>query len=187
MTDTPNISWFAVRCAPNTEFRVLHALNQWDRPAILPFEEKWVRNAKGKPKPRKFALFPSYVFGGFTGEDPFRAWSDFAEVRRMVNRASELAGKGPPIVGVVGYGQKPARLSGGEISWLQTISREAGPAPGEITFTPGQAVEVVNTGTMYDGARTQITRVDKGKITVMLQMFNSMMEVEMQQKNIQAA
>lgn len=187
MTDTPNISWFAVRCAPNTEFRVLHALNQWDRPAILPFEMKWVRNAQGKPKERKLVLFPSYVFGGFIGDDPFAAWTDFADVRRMVNRASELAGKAPPIIGVVGYGQKPARLSGGEISWLGTLSREAGPPPGEETFVPGQLVQVVNTGTIYDGASTRISRVDKGKVTVMLQMFNSMMEVEMQQKNIQAA
>lgn len=187
MSDTPNISWFAVRVAPNTEFRVLHALNQWDRPAILPFEEKWVRNAKGKPKPRKFALFPSYVFGGFTGADPFKAWSDFAEVRRMVNKASELAGKGPPIIGVVGYGQKPARLSGGEISWLQALSIEAGPAPWEKTFIPGQSVEITNTGTAFDGTKTKITRVSRDKVSVMLRMFNSYTEVEMQQKNVQAA
>lgn len=187
MTDTHNISWFAVRVAPNTEFRVLHALNQQDRPAILPFETKWVRNAQGKPKERKLALFPSYVFGGFIGHDPFQAWQDFADVRRMVNKASELTGKAPPIIGVVGYGQKPARLSGGEISWLGTLSREAGPPPGEETFTPGQNIEIINTGTMYDGMRTQISRVERGKVTVMLKMFNAMMEVEMQQKNVKAA
>lgn len=186
MTDTPNISWFAVRCAPNTEFRVRDALNQWDRPAIVPFETKWVR-INGKPRERKLALFPSYVFGGFEGADAFRAWSDFAEVRRMVNNASELTGKAPPIKGVVGYGQKPARLSGGEISWLAGLSTNSGAPPWEKTFAPGQAVEIIGTGTSHDGTRTKISKVSRSKVTVMLKMFNSYMEVEMQQKNVQAA
>jgi transcription antitermination factor NusG len=186
VTDTPNISWFAVRVAPNTEFRVRDAINQWDRPAIVPFEMKWVR-INGKPRERRLALFPSYVFGGFTGDETFAAWSDFAEVRRMVNRASELTGKAPPIIGVVGYGQKPARLSGAEISWLSTLSTSSGSPPWEKTFTPGQTVEITGTGTSHDGTRTKITKVSRSKVSVMLKMFNSYMEVEMQQKNIQAA
>lgn len=181
------VSWFAIRVAPNSEFKVMHAINQRDRPAILPFEEKWVRNARNKPRPRKFALFPSYVFGGFVGGTLFEAWLDFAETRRIVNKAAELAGKAPPIIGAVGYGQTPATLSGDEISWLQTLSRAAGPEPGKEVLSVGQTVEIFNTGTPYDHTNAKITRIARSRVAVMLRMFNTYIEVEMQQNNVRAA
>lgn len=190
MTDTPNISWFAVRCAPNTEFRVLHALNQWDRPSLLPTEEKWIRKPNGKTDTKKFPMFASYVFGGFTGSG-LNAWADFCEVRRLINRASELAGKAPPIIGVAGCGKKPSPLLASEISALEAISKPAGRHPDEILFVAGQKIRIVEHPLLGE-ADAQILAIRKGDagriiIRAILDRAGGKITVDVQPSNVAAA
>ena len=187
---TDNISWFAVRVAPNTEFKVLHALNQQDRPSLLPTEEKWIRNPRsGKTDTKKFPLFASYVFGGFAGTG-LNAWADFCEVRNLINKASNLAGKAPPIVGVAGCGKKPSPLLASEIEALEAISRPAGRHPDEITFTVGQKIRVIQ-HPFLDGAEAEITalRAKEGKriVRAILHRLGNRVTVDLQLSNVEAA
>lgn len=190
MTDTPNISWFAVRCAPNTEFRVLHALNQWDRPSLLPTEEKWIRKPNGKTDTKKFPLFASYVFGGFAGSGT-QAWADFCEVRNNINKASNLAGKASPIIGVAGCGKKPSALLVSEIEALQTMFKPAGRHPDEINFAVGQKVRIVN-HPLLDGAEAEVSAIRKGEegrklVRAILHRLGGRITVDLQLSNVEAA
>lgn len=184
-------SWFAIRVAPNAEFRALHAINQRDRPAILPFEEKWIRNPRnGKTDTKKFPLYTSYVFGGFIG-DGLTAWADYVQVRNHINEASERAGKAPPIVGVVSFGQLPSRLSSDEISALEAISKPAGQHPDEITFAVGQKIKIVQHPLLSgQEARIQAVRkADEGRkvIRAILDRLGSKVIVDLQLSNVEAA
>ncbi len=183
------VSWFAVRVAPNTEFRVLHALNQQDRPSLLPTEEKWIRKPNGKTDTKKFPLFSSYVFGGFTGSG-LDAWADFCEIRRRVNAASELAGKAPPIIGVAGCGKKPSPLLADEISALEAISKPAGRHPDEIAFVVGQKIKIVK-HPFFDGAEAEIyaLRVRDGEriVRAILSRLGARVTVDLQLSSVQAA
>ena len=183
-------SWFAIRVAPNAEFRALHALGQRERPAILPFEEKWIRKPNGKTDTKKFPLFTSYVFGGFMG-DGIAAWSDFCRIRQNINEASERAGKAAPIVGVVGFGKMPSRLSSDEIGALEAISKPAGQHPDEITFTVGQNIKIVQHPFLSGSeARIQaIRKADEGRkvIRAILGGLGSTVIVDLQLSNVEAA
>lgn len=190
MTDTTNISWFAVRVAPNTEFRVLHALNQWDRPSLLPTEEKWIRKPNKKTDTKRFPIFGGYVFGGFTGTG-IQAWADFIDVRRSINRASELSGKAPPIIGVAGCGKKPSPLLLSEISALQTLFKPAGRHPDEIAFVKGQKVRIIH-HPLLDGAEAEVQAVKKGEdgrklVRAILHRLGGRVTVDLQLNNVEAA
>lgn len=183
---TNDLNWYVIRVAPQTEFRVLHAINQREHPAMLPFEEKWITNPRTKKSDtKKFPLFPSYVFAPFVGASAETVFLNFSRLRSVINEASKLAGKAPPILGICGYGQTPERLRSDEFTYLQTISREAGPKTEPRTFRLGQNVEVLSGP--FQGQTGQINSIARDKVRVMMRVFNSMAPVELQLNCVVAA
>lgn len=179
------VSHFAIRVAPQTEFRVLHALNQMERPALVPFEEV------PTPRPnkphlnrwKKLALFPGYVFATFPGTIN-EAWVDFTSVRRAVNSRSEAVGKVAPIIGLIGYGSRPATLSGDQVEFLTGLSREGVEVVTE-PFKIGQTVKL--TDWVIPGTTGRIEAINRQRVSVLLEFFGGMRVVEMQLSAIEAA
>ena len=169
------MNWFAVRIRPQhrLEFTVLHALTQRDHPAMVPFEEKLIRNSRTKrPEPRKYPLFPCYVFAGFS------SYHEFLTTRAAINERAEQIGKRPPIVNLVGFGGKPATLAPDDVRFLQTLSLERPTAINlHKALKPGMNVRVLS-GAWRDRVG-QLRDIDRKRITIMFEMFNAMMPVEL--------
>lgn len=116
MTDT--ISWYAVRVAPKAEFRVQGAISRLERPAIMPFGERSVarENRPSLRRWRKYPIIPGYVFAGFFN------LTDFVSVRMAINSPLEHRGQPKDILGLVGFGNKPAVLSQADVELLSTMT-----------------------------------------------------------------
>lgn len=179
-------SHFAIRVAPQSEFRTLYALNQMERPAVVPFEEV------PSPRPnkphlnrwRKMALFPGYVFATFPGSVG-EAWVDFVHVRNTVNAQAEATGKGAPIIGLVGYGERPATLTNDQVHFLTGLSKEGVEVVTPEPFRVGQ--EVLIKDFVVPGIKGRIEAINRQKVDVMLEFFGGMRIVEMQLSAIEAA
>lgn len=183
-------TWFAIRVAPQTEFKVLHALNQQERPSLLPTEEKWIEKKNGKTDTKRFPLFASYVFAGFLGP-AFPAWVDFTRIRDNINEAEKLAGRAAPIIGLLGFGKKPSSLSGDEISALERMSRGAPAHPSTIEFEIGQRIRVVNHPLIppVEGTVTAVRKAEDNRriVRAILDRLGSRVVVDLQPSNVEAA
>lgn len=148
MTDT--ISWYAVRVAPKAEFRVQGAISRLERPAIMPFGERSVarENRPSLRRWRKYPIIPGYVFAGFFN------LTDFVSVRMAINSPLEHRGQPKDILGLVGFGNKPAVLSQADVELLSTMTDT--PPVEEVPFSVGQPV------TVY-GQRTTVHAVNPRK------------------------
>src|SRR5262249_28432789 len=92
------LNWVCLRTSihPRSEFTALHALNQREHQAIVPFEEKWVRRGNTKQRQlRKYPLFPRYCFAAFAD------WIDYDRSLREINDLATRMGKAPPILGAI--------------------------------------------------------------------------------------
>lgn len=178
MTD---MSWFAIRVAPQAEFRVLHALHQRDRPAIVPFEERPVAR-KNRPSVKrwtKFPLMPGYVFGAFVGKRD-AAFMDFWAEKQHINQASEALGKGSAVLGVLGFGTRPEIMRPDQVEFLSGLSRE------KVEIGEVSALHVGQPVIVY-GQTTKITAIRRDKIDVMLQFLGGMRLVSVQHSSVEAA
>lgn len=144
------ISWYAIKVAPKAEFRVQGAISRLERPAILPYGERSVarENRPSLRRWRKYPLIPGYVFAGFFD------MSDFAHVRMAINAPLEHTGQPRDVLGLVGFGNKPAVLKPSDVEMLSSMTEE--PPVEEIPFTPGQSVTVW-------GQKTKVEKVRRSK------------------------
>lgn len=175
------VSWFAIKVAPQAEFRVLHALHQRDRQAILPFEERAVER-KNRPSLKrwtKFPLMPGYVFGAFHGSKG-AAFMDFWAERKAINDASEALGRGSPVIGVLGFGNRPEVMRQDQIDFLQTLSREKVEEVDITGLRVGQSVVIY-------GQTTTIAEVKKDEVKAWLDFLGGMRLVSVQHSSVQAA
>lgn len=133
---TGTVSWYAIRVAPKAEFRVQGAISRLERPAIMPFGERSVarENRPSLKRWRKYPLIPGYVFAGFFD------MADFASARMSINAPLEHSGQPRDIIGLVGFGNKPAVLSKADVSMLSVMTDE--PPVEEVPFAVGQDVIV---------------------------------------------
>ncbi len=147
---TSTISWYAVRVAPKAEFRVQGAISRLERPAIMPYGERSVarENRPSLRRWRKYPIIPGYVFAGFFD------MTDFAGVRMTINAPLEHRGQPKDVLGLVGFGNKPATLSASDVEMLTTLT-DAPPVE-EVPFIKGQNV------TVY-GQRTRVHSVNMSK------------------------
>ena len=176
-----SISWFAIRVAPQSEFRVLYALNQRDRPAIVPFEEQAIprRNRPNLTRWTKRPLMPGYVFGAFQGGRD-AALSDFWTERQEINRVSEALGKGTPVLGVLGFGPRPEVMGKDQIEYLQGLSREKQDWRDPNELRVGQIV------TVY-GQRTTIEEITREEVRAYMNWLGGMRLVSVQRNVVTAA
>lgn len=144
------VSWYAVKVAPRAEFRVQGAISRLERPSIMPFGERSVarENRPSLRRWRKYPLIPGYVFAGFFD------MSDFANVRQVINQPLENTGQPRDVLGLVGFGNRPAVLKERDVDMLSTMS--AKPELTDVPFSPGQDVIVY-------GRRTRVETVNYDK------------------------
>jgi transcription antitermination factor NusG len=180
-----SLLWVALRTLPiaRAEFSVMHALNQKERPALVPFEEKWVRKPRTKLRHvRKYALFPRYVFCGFHGLGDYQATVD------AINEEFARKGKAEPILGAVRFGNsaEPAKLSATDVSFLRGLST---PRASEIrlhaALRPGERVSIMDGP--FSGHVARLDTVSRNNVTVMLKMFNSLQVVRLPVEAVEAA
>lgn len=162
--------WFVIRIRPQhrLEFDVLHALNQREHQAMVPYELKWEKRKRGqRMETKKYPMFPCYVFGSFSG------YGDFLQTKLAINQRYEGMGKRPPIVGLIGYGAKPATLTDDEVNQLRNWSSHI---PTQINLhkaiQPGGRAEI--TRGQFTGHVVTVDSVTRKKAKVMLSLFNSM-------------
>ena len=178
-----NITWHALRTIPvaRVEFAVLYAVTQREVPAMVPFEMESIRKPRSKSwTQRKKPLFPSYVFVGLRDYDEFR------HLRGAVNKAAEDTGKNAPILGLVGFGGRPATLSRQDVEFLCSVSVE-GPRQVDIykPISVGESVSFL--GTAYDGISGTVSSVTRNKVKVMTRMLGGSVLVEVQRANVVVA
>ena len=177
------LHWHAIRIRPQhrLEFTVQHALTQREHPALVPFEEKWEKT-KNKRTLRKFALMPCYVFAGFYNYREFQITKD------LINQRAIQMGKNPPIVGLVGYGSKPAVLSPGDVSMLQASS-----LPGTSEINLGKALKqngkalVIARGHPFEGHTVTVDSITRNRCRVLLEFLGSLKVVEIDASALEAA
>lgn len=185
MTPTENsaLSWLVARVRPvhRLEFDVMHAFNQMEVPAMVPFEEKWIKRAKRKQRDKvKFPLFPCYVFVGLSHPDEFYSLKD------AINDAAERRGKQPPILNLVGYGRRPAVLNPLEVQFLRRVSVEGATEVNlHKAIRAGSKIDILDGG--FAGRTGTVDRVTKRSVFAMLEVFNTMQLVEISRANVAAA
>ncbi len=177
------MNWYAVRTVPihRIEFEVAARLHQHERPALVPYETKWIKRPKKRfVDARKYPLFPCYVFAQFNGV------VDFLVTRDSINKLSVAMGKAPLIVGLVGYGAQPATLTDEDVAFLQSLSA---PAATEVNLhkaiRKGGKAEIVKG--QFAGHVVEVAEVSKRKAKVMLHVFNAMHVVEIDASALVAA
>jgi transcription antitermination factor NusG len=191
------LQWYVIRLRPTgrlpagkqgedtrggrLEFDVLHALNQRERPALVPFETKWIKRPNKKfVIERRYPLYPCYIFAGFP------SFADLMAERAAINEHAKSIGKMAPILGAVGYGARPAKLTTEELSEMQSRS---GTGPTEINLhraiQPGGRAEIIRG--RFAGHSVVVDSVTKKKAMVLLNLFNSMHVVEIDPASLVAA
>ena len=173
---TLQLNWHVIRTVPifRVEFHVMHALNQLERPALVPFEEKKVQHPRTKKiETRKFPFFPCYVVAGFHGIH------DFLAVKAVINEQFERRGKRAPIVNLVGYSStKPATLTTEELDLIREFSIEK-PTEVRLTkgFKEGEDIRVLDGS--FAGHTMKFKRLKKDRLVAMGMMFGTLMEIEL--------
>lgn len=178
------VEWFVIRTIPvhRIEFSVLHALNQREHPAMVPFEEKKLRKHKQRDwRTERYPLFACYVFAGFEG---FR---DFIEAREAINAQAERMGKKPPILGAVGYRKdKPAVLTEREVGFLRSLSAPRATAVNlHKAIRPGTEISILDGP--FAGHRAVVDSMTRKGVRAMLYLFNTMHLVEIKAAAMEAA
>lgn len=177
------MNWHAIRIRPQhrLEFSVMHALNQREHPAIVPAEEKWEKR-KGRRVRMSYPVIPCYVFAGF------ESYRDFWVTKEAINNAAVQIGKRPPIVGLVGYGAKPAKLTAEEVSTLQAMSA---PPVTQIALhkalRDGGRASIIARGHPFEGHEVTIDSITRAKCKVLLNLLGSMRVIEIDANALEAA
>jgi transcription antitermination factor NusG len=179
------MNWHAVRILPifGLEFVVRDRLNQREHQAMVPFEEKWQkRRNRDKRAVRKYPIFAGYVFAGF------QDYREFWLAKEAINSAAIQIGRRPPIVGLVGYGAKPAKLTAEEVLMLQAMSL---PGPTQINLhralTQNGRASIVARGHPFEGHTVTVNEVTRTKCRVLLSMLGSMRVIEIDANALEAA
>lgn len=169
-----SLNWYVIRTISQhrIEFDVQHALTQYERQAIVPFEEKMIRKGRALLT-RKYPYFPCYVMAAF--ESP----RDFAETRTVINKRMEDRGRRPPIVNIIGPSiDRPWTLREDDVRFLQSLSiTKRTEVSIHRAFKVGSDVDILEG--LYQGHRAKVVAVDRKRIKAMLMMFGGMREVEM--------
>lgn len=178
------ISYYVLRTSPihRIEFQVLHSLTQRDHPAMVPFEEKKLRR-KGQRRWRteRYPLFPGYVFVGLRGH------REMIDVRRSINEQAERMGKRPPVLGLVGYGGQPAKLTERDVAFLRALSvQRATEVNLHKALQPGSIVSI-RPGHWAAGQTIPVDSMTRKGVKVMLSLFNRMQLVEVSADLVEAA
>jgi transcription antitermination factor NusG len=175
--------WYAIRVRPQhrLEFQVLHALTQREHQAMVPAEEKWEKR-KNRRVRGSFPIFPCYVFAQFC------TYRDFWLTKEFINQRAIQVGKHPPIVGLVGYGSKPAKLSRTEVSMLHALSSTPGTeiSLGKALRRSGKA-SIVAQGHPFEGHVVTVDEITRTKCRVLLSMLGSMRVIEIDANALEAA
>jgi hypothetical protein len=178
--------WYAIRIRPQhrLEFQVLHALTQREHPAMVPFETKWEKHRTKRTRlaEQRYPIFPCYVFAQFC------TYRDFWLSKEAINQRSIDIGKHPPIVGLVGMGSKPAKLTQGDVSMLQAISL---PRTTEINLhkaiRAGGRASIVARGHTFEGHTVTIDSITRSKCKILLNILGNMRVVEIDASALEAA
>ena len=169
-----SLNWYVIRTITGVraEFDVLYALHQQERQAMVPFEEKIEQHARTKkPVARKIPFFANYVMAAF--ED----YADFKRTKDRINELAEMKGKRPPILGLIGPGERPWSLRPDDVEFLRTLSIER---PTEIrlhkSFKVGDDIRFLDG--VYQGHTAKLVAIDRKRISAMLMMFGQMRPVQ---------
>jgi transcription antitermination factor NusG len=181
-----SINYYVLRTRPvhRLEFDVMHAINQREYPAMVPFEEKLELKTSGRRKLRKwvkYPLFPCYVIVGLPNPEAFRP------LKTAINQAAEDRGKLPPIINLIGYNaERPAVLNPLQVHLLKTLSVGT---PTEINLhkaiQAGSRIDILDGG--FAGRSAVVDRITKRSVFALLEVFNSMQVVEISRANVAAA
>ena len=160
------------RAVHRLEFNVRRELNQRGHPAFVPCEEKLTRNPRTRRlEPRKHPLFPCYVFAGF------RDQYDYLATRDAINKRAEDMGRRPPIIGAIGFGDRPAVVTPSDLDLIARLSVERPTEEGLQGINIGDTVMVLDGP--YRDRVGKLSKADRKRIIVMLEIFTTMLPVEM--------
>lgn len=163
------------------EFDVLRAISLRERPAIVPYETKWIKRPNKKfVIERKYPLFPCYIFAGF------ESFADLLKIREDINIFAEQTGRPPPILGAVGYGAKPSILSEEVVAYWRKAMNYAAT---EINLH--RAVKVGGKAEITSGAFAHhvgtVVSVAKKRAKIELNIFDSLRVIEVDAGSLVAA
>ncbi len=175
------MNWVAIYTQPvhRVEFRVLHAINQQEYQAMLPFEVVWVKKPGSKLpyKEKRFALFPRYVFACLPD-----VADDYQRLRDAV----------PEIAGIVSKRRSewsPYVLNDSQVAFVKREVDKSGSVLTEVdlhkALKPGKAIEVDVGGVWQD---TTVQEVSKRGVRALLKILGDMpISVEVPFNKVRAA
>lgn len=159
--------WLVLRVAPQKEFEAAERIAGRGHQTLCPYEQKWRRkhSRTRHKKPHKYPVFTRYVFAGIA------AWpQDYHDIKDNVEAVQDA----------VGFGGRPAMLTYAEIQWIRTIAGRTVELGGGVSIhkaiEPGAQV-VVSEGPFQGRTGTASCIVGR-KAHVLLELFNSMQQVE---------
>ncbi|GHE70097.1 hypothetical protein GCM10019059_32390 [Camelimonas fluminis] len=163
------LQWYALRVAPQKEFAAQEILSRKGVTTYCPSDRRWRRpNRYVRAKElRDFPLVPGYVFAGFPPGTPL--WFDLFSINI--------------IVGCVGINGEPRQVRGDAMERMISKFRNGLTRPDaeqfmqtHAEFEVGQTV-VISTGP-FDGMEVPVVGIVGPNAKVLIQLFNSTMEVE---------
>ncbi len=168
------IHWYALRTTPvhRIEFDVMRKLNQLEHQALVPFETKWIKRPDKKfVIERKYPYFPSLVFVALSSMEEYHYLKD------KIDDVKGLLGFTPGV---------PAKIRDGDLDRIKTLSVEAPTTEIDLhkAYQVGKAVSVSIGGLTQP---TKINALTKRGIEAMVQMFGTMILVEVPFDKVRAA
>ncbi len=173
------IRWYILRVEPQREFAAVDIIGRRGALSFVPVEEKFPRQSRHRRRakdkqaePKKYPIFPGYVFAGFNGTIPMRELSRLYVVR-----------------GVVGLEGKPYEVPQGIVDSLKHLSgtslpRRSTPNPHK-SFDVGETVEI--TGGPFEGHVLPIVGISGDMAEFFVQFLGKEQKVSVPRKFLEAA
>jgi transcription antitermination factor NusG len=172
------LRWYILRVEPQKEFPAEQIIDKRGAISFVPVEEKFPRLSRHSRKrdkaaePKRYPIFPGYVFAGFHGTIPMR------ELARLY-----------VIKGVVGLEGRPYEVPGDIIEGLKklsgkTLPRRSSPNPHK-SFDVGETVEI--TGGPFEGWSLPIVGISGKMAEFMVQFMGKEQKVKVPLAFLEAA
>jgi len=172
------LRWYILRVEPQKEFAAVEIIDKRGGMAFVPVEEKFPRLRRGSWKrdkraaPKRYPIFPGYVFAGFNGVVPLYQLARLYVVK-----------------GVVGFEGKPYEVPAAIIEGMQklsgqTLRRRSTPNPHK-SFDVGETVEI--TGGPFEGWSLPIVGISGKMAEFMVQFMGKEQKVKVPLSFLEAA
>lgn len=162
--------WYALRTAPQREFKAADAIMRMGGKTITPYEIQYKRTQGkgGKPivKETKTPLITGYVFAGF----------DYAPWRKIK--------EDDKIIGIVTIDGVPARLTSSDLSCLNTMHKNAFRlSRHNKSFQPGDKIRIMEGP--FLGQDSILRKIMSDKVVVDVMAFGSAVKATVPVKSIE--